>query len=141
LHHTPDTRRAFLQLPGLLKRGGQIAIWVYTTKIQRFDFIRSQVYRLLTTRMAKKTLLQFCKIAIPLYYLHRIPVLGAVSRFLVPTNMHPDPNWRWLDTFDWYSPKYQWKHTYPEVLDWFREAGLNEVQALPIPVAVQGKRN
>lgn len=30
LHHTPNTKRAFLSLPALLKRGGRISIWVYT---------------------------------------------------------------------------------------------------------------
>src|SRR5262249_40745818 len=29
LHHTPDTRKAFDNLPGLLRRGGTIAIWLY----------------------------------------------------------------------------------------------------------------
>ena len=34
---------------------------------------------------------------------------------ILPTSVDPDPKWRWLDTFDWYSPRYQWKHTDAEV--------------------------
>jgi hypothetical protein len=45
-----------------------------------------------------------------------------------------------LDTFDWYSPRYQWKQTYPELQSWFEEAGLDEVQMLPRPVATRGRR-
>lgn len=29
LHHTPDCKKAFQKLPGLLKNGGEIAIWLY----------------------------------------------------------------------------------------------------------------
>ena len=54
--------------------------------------------------------------------------------------MHPEPEWRWLDTFDWYSPKYQWKHTYEEVEGWFREAGLVEIHRGEFPVSVRGIR-
>ena len=34
LHHTPDTRAAFLRLPALLKPGGAITIWVYSTEVK-----------------------------------------------------------------------------------------------------------
>ena len=34
LHHTPDTRAAFLRLPELLRPGGAIAIWVYSTEVK-----------------------------------------------------------------------------------------------------------
>jgi hypothetical protein len=44
---------------------------------------------------------------------------------------------RLLDTFDWYSPKYQWKHTYDEVFGWFGEEGFSRIEktaSLPIGV-------
>jgi len=44
------------------------------------------------------------------------------------------------DTFDWYAPQFKWRHTYGEVTAWFREAGLEEIRCLPVPVAVRGKR-
>ena len=47
---------------------------------------------------------------------------------------------RILDTFDWNSPTYQSKHTYPEVYRWFREAGLTEIEPLDVEVAVKGLR-
>jgi hypothetical protein len=77
-------------------------------------------------------------VAIPLYFLHRLPVVGRVSQALLPTNMHPHWRWRWLDTFDWYTPTYQWKHRYPEVLRWFREAGFSDLYVPDEPICVRG---
>jgi ubiquinone/menaquinone biosynthesis C-methylase UbiE len=138
LHHTPDTKRAFLGLSRLVKAGGLIVIWVYST-IPNYVF-GGELLRLLTPRLPKPLLLKMSKVAIPLYHVHRLPVVGRVSTALLPTSVNPDPEWRWLDTFDWYSPRYQWKHTYDEVEGWFREAGLIDIAREPFPVAVRGAR-
>lgn len=139
LHHTPDTRAAFLQLTRLVKPGGRISIWVYSSTGLR-ALIGSELLRPLTSRMPKSTLLQLCRIAVPLYHVHRIPLLGRITQRLLPTSMERLPDWRWLDTFDWYSPRYQWKHSFEEVEGWFREAGLTDVQRLSFPVSVSGTR-
>jgi len=138
LHHTPDTKAAFLTLPPLLKPRGAIAIWVYSTELRKL--VGGELLRKVTSRLPKRWLLQFCRMAVSLYYLHRIPHLGVATLRCIPTSMDSDPQWRWLDTFDWYSPTYQWKHTYEEVEAWFREAGLVEVQRGPFPVSVRGFR-
>ncbi len=138
LHHTPCTRRAFLSLAPLLKPGGKIAIWVYSTKVRLL--IGGEILRPLTSRLPKRLLLQLCRVAVPLYYIHKLPVAGRFIHALMPTSMNDDPEWRWLDTFDWYSPKYQLKHTFQEVEGWFREAGLKEFTRLSFPVSVQGTR-
>jgi len=62
-----------------------------------------------------------------LYYIHKVPFLGKVTQLLLPTSMWPDWRWRWLDTLDWYTPRYQWKHSWPEVYRWFQEAGLRDM--------------
>ncbi|MBK7399479.1 MAG: hypothetical protein IPJ34_25255 [Myxococcales bacterium] len=50
-------------------------------------------------------------------------------------------DWRILDTFDWYSPHYQFKYSgFEEVCDWFREAGLVDVRPLPYPICIQGRK-
>jgi hypothetical protein len=53
---------------------------------------------------------------------------------------HPDRKWRILDTFDWYSPWYQSKHTYEEVFRWFENCGLEDLRVIEQPIAVQGRR-
>ncbi len=99
----------------------------------------SNVQRLLTTRLPPRWLYWLCHLAIPLYYVYRIPLFYPL-RLLTKIAMYPDAEWRVLDTFDWYSPRYQWKQTYPEVRRWFEEAGLDEIQMLPRPVALRGKK-
>ncbi len=138
LHHTPAPRQAFLRLAPLLKPGGAIAVWVYSRSLKRR--VSSELLRLITPSLPTPWLLAASRIAIPLYYVHRLPLIGLVTSRLLPTNQHPDPEWRWLDTFDWYSPKYQWKHTFGEVEGWFREAGLVELRRGGVAVAVSGKR-
>jgi SAM-dependent methyltransferase len=138
LHHTTDTRQAFMSLIRLLKPCGRIAIWVYSTENR--VRIGSEVWRLLTPRLPKAMLLKACRIAIPLYHMQRVPVLRTITAMALPTSLNPDPEWRWLDTFDWYSPRYQWKHTYEEVERWFEEAGLRQIERGPFAVSVRGTR-
>lgn len=138
LHHTPSTQAAFAKLPPLLKPGGIIALWVYSAELRAL--VGGEILRKLTTQLPKSLLLQVCRIAVPLYHLHRIPKLGVVTTILFPTSIDTDPEWRWLDTFDWYSPRYQWKHTYEEVERWFRAAGLTDIQRGSFPVSVRGIR-
>jgi hypothetical protein len=53
---------------------------------------------------------------------------------------HDDPQWRVLDTFDWYSPWYQSKHTYEEVFRWFEDAGLEDLRVILQPISVSGRK-
>ncbi len=99
----------------------------------------STLQRTFTTRLPPRWLYWLCHLAIPLYYVYRIPLFYPL-RLLTKIAMYPDAEWRVLDTFDWYSPRYQWKQTYPEVQSWFEVAGLDEVQMLPRPVAMRGKK-
>jgi SAM-dependent methyltransferase len=138
LHHTPSTERAFQRLVPLLRPGGRIAIWVYSTRLRWM--VGSEIMRPLTSRLPKPLLLRLCRIAKPLYHVHRLPGIGLGTRAVLPTSLDPDPEWRWLDTFDWYSPRYQFKHTIAELARWFREAGLVDVVPLSFPVSMSGRR-
>ena len=137
LHHTPDTRKAFLRLAPLLRPGGTIAVWVYTRG--RFPKVDS-LLRTVSPSLPKPLLLKLSRLAIPLYRIHRTPILGRLTSVLLPTSPNPDPEWRWLDTFDWYSPRYQWKHTYEELAAWYREAGLGDLRRGGFAVSMSGRR-
>ena len=76
--------------------------------------------------------------SIPLYYLYRVPVLGHALRLVCPVSRHPHWKWRWLDTFDWYTPTYQWKFLYPEVFRWFRANGFHDVEIFDDPIRMRG---
>ena len=142
LHHTPSTKDAFMHLPGLLKKNGEIAIWVYSDEPFTMTVYNrvSNFYRLFTTRMPLRMLYRLCHIAVPLYHLYKIKGLGHIFRVMLPLSIHPDPRWRVLDTFDWYSARYQWKHTYSEVAGWFKEAKLQDIVKLSFPVSMKGRR-
>ena len=138
LHHTPNTKKAFLKLTPFFKKRGEIAIWVYARL--GFSSMISDFYRLFTTKIPLKMLYKLCEIFVPLiYFFHR---RGRLWRYLIPIpiSLHLNPKWRILDTFDWYSPKYQWKHTSKEVERWFEEAGLKEITVLDLPVSIRAKR-
>lgn len=146
LHHTPNCERAFKTLPRFLKPKGRIAIWVYSAYNKWYRM--SDFYRRFTSRLPPKWLHPLCQVAGPLYYVHRgvrrIPVLGRFLSsglaYILPMSLHPVWEWRVLDTFDWYSPTFQSKHTYEEVFRWFEDSGLGDLRVLFEPVAVQGKK-
>jgi ubiquinone/menaquinone biosynthesis C-methylase UbiE/uncharacterized protein YbaR (Trm112 family) len=138
LHHTPDTKAAFDKLPRLVKPGGKVAVWVYSTSMRSWCWT-SDIYRHLTTRLPKRALYALCHIAIPWYHLRKVPVVGRYAR-LLPVSTHPSREWRVLDTFDWYSPTYQWKHSDDELRDWFEGQGLIELIRLDFPTSMQGMR-
>lgn len=138
LHHTPDTRAAFSQLPRLLKPGGKIAIWVYSSE-RPWRYLASDLYRKLTTRIDEEHLLKVCRALAPLGRLYRTR-FGRFLSPLLPISPHPDPEWRVLDTLDWYAPKYQWKHRWREVEGWFRDAGLEDIRRQDFAVSISGRR-
>jgi SAM-dependent methyltransferase len=136
LHHTPDTAGAFRCVAATVKKGGQLAIYVYFAGgLARYV---SDALRTVTTRLPRPIVYYGSTVAIPLNVVHQLPVVGRLSQVLLPTNTHPNWRWRWLDTFDWYTPKYQWKHRYPEVLRWFREAGFSDLYVADEPICVRG---
>src|SRR5712691_2093268 len=139
LHHTPDTRAAFAQLPRLLMPGGRIAIWVYSTSMRSWCRT-SDAYRHVTTRLPKRVLYALCHVAIPWYHVSKVPVVGRYAGVLLPISADARREWRVLDTFDWYSPTYQWKHSYEDVRDWFERQGLIDLRRLDFPTSMQGTR-
>jgi SAM-dependent methyltransferase len=134
LHHTPDPKKSFSCLVPLMKNGGQIAIWVY---VKSKWAVVSDTCRKFTTKMPWRMVLAISKALVRLHWFYeKFPHLW---KFL-PISMHRNPEWRLLDTFDWYSPKYQHKYTENEVKSWFREMKLQDIQTLSSPVSVRGRR-
>lgn len=148
LHHTPDCERAFKNLPRLLKPGGQVAIWLYSAHIYPKDGVderRDGLYRRFTPKMSPRILHFLCRVLCRIRMKHRgfwhmlLPgfVFHAIPRL---HSQYADYDWRVLDTFDWYSPEYQSKHSYPEVCRWFREVGLKDIEPLDEEVCVRGTK-
>jgi SAM-dependent methyltransferase len=139
LHHTPNCRKAFDQLPQYLKPSGTIAVTVYTGA-NKYYVAATDFWRRWTPRLPKQLLYKLCHVAVPLYYLYKIPGLRQVGMGIFPINMDPRWQWRVLDTFDCYSPTYQSFHSYPEVFEWFESAGLRDLRIVEPAVTVIGKK-
>lgn len=139
LHHTPDTRAAFEALSTAVKPGGGLAVYLY----HRYGpgHHGSDFWRRLTTRLPRRLMLALSTAAIPLYYLYRLPVVGPMLQLAAPISLHADWRWRWLDTFDWYTPRYQWKFLYPEIHRWFLECGFEDVRLFDGPIRMRGTKS
>ena len=147
LHHTPNCEQAVKVLPQYLKRGGSLAVWLYSGYSKWYRF--SDIHRKYTRRMKAKTLHQVLSVAVPFFYhldrgLRAIPLVGrpvaGAIHHVFPVNRHPDSQVRVLDTFDWYSPEYQSKHTYEEVFRWFESCELEDLHVGEIPISVRGRK-
>lgn len=138
LHHTPDTRAAFHRVANMVKKGGGVAVYLYHGYGPYYRF--SDLIRRVTTRLPLKVILILSAVAVPLYYVYRVPLLGNVLRLVCPISMHRSWRWRWLDTFDWYTPHYQWKLHYPEVFGWFKEVGCRDVEIFDDPIRMRGTK-
>jgi arsenite methyltransferase len=146
LHHTPSTERAVKSLVALLEPGGEIMFYVYRKKspIREFsdDYIRDVVSQY-DPEQGWEMLRPLTKLAKALSDLHAevevpedIPYLGIrAGRYDVQRLIY----WHimklyWRDTFtfeennhvnfDWYHPKYAFRHTEEEIRGWCDESKL-----------------
>ncbi len=147
LHHTPSCERAVKALPQYLKPGGYLSVWLYSGYNKWYRF--SDLYRRITHRMPPRLLHGILSVVVPILNgvdrgLRWIPVVGkplaGAVHHVFPVNRHPRREWRVLDTFDWYSPRYQSKHTYEEVFRWFESCGLEDLHVVDVPIAVRGRK-
>src|SRR5262249_45432024 len=139
LHHTPDTKAAFTKAAEMVKPGGGLAVYLYDRYGLSYHF--SDMIRVVSTRLPLKLVFFLSAVAIPLYYVYRIPKFGSICFTVFPISMHRNWRWRWLDTFDWYTPKHQCKLFYPDVHRWFRQHGFHRITIFDEPIRMSGKKS
>ncbi|MDI6792540.1 MAG: methyltransferase domain-containing protein [bacterium] len=149
LHHTPDTKQAFKALAPLLAPGGEIGFYVYRKKAPLREYADDYIRHLIQdlppdkawemmeplTKLGKALSDLKTEIEVP----EDVPVLGIKSgrydlqrliyytmfkcywndRLSFDENVHIN--------FDWYHPRYAWRHTEAEVRQWISNAGLRLV--------------
>jgi SAM-dependent methyltransferase/uncharacterized protein YbaR (Trm112 family) len=146
LHHSRDTREAFIQLPRLLKNGGDLAVWLYYYQDKVYN-AASDFWRAVLRPFPTSVVYAWSWLIVTLFSsLWAKPILSTPPwghlRRILPVNTHPDRHWRILDTFDWYSPRYQDKDCSPaRVLRWCQESGIRNVQILDFPTSIRGRRD
>ena len=146
LHHTKNTSTSFKYLTKFLTIDGDISIYVYNKKAPIREYVDDYI-RKITVNMTVKECMKFSKdmailgrsftklkkkITIPC----DIPILGVksgtydVQRFIywhfLKCFWDPSDNFeRSIGVnFDWYSPKYAYRHTPLEVKKWFKQSKL-----------------
>ncbi|MDH4100575.1 MAG: methyltransferase domain-containing protein [Nitrospirota bacterium] len=146
LHHTPDTKVAFMALVPLLAKNGEFGFYVYRKKapLREYadDYIREQIAHLepedawrsleSLTKLGKN--LSELKVSVSIE--EDIPLLDIkagnydIQRLIYYTmfkcfwnadftfdeNVHIN--------YDWYTPRFAWRHTENEIRDWLKENGL-----------------
>jgi SAM-dependent methyltransferase len=135
LDHTPDPRGAFLGLARLLKPGGRIVVWVYKRERPIVEMVMN-AHRAISTCLPVGLLEFLSRLSAPVGGLKRrlcasrrwpVERMGVALHLLtIGVSMHPDREVRVCDTLDWYAPRFLSRHTFEEVLGWFREAGLSD---------------
>ncbi|MGD0507263.1 MAG: methyltransferase domain-containing protein [Terriglobales bacterium] len=147
LHHTPNCEAAVKALDKYLKPGGLLAVWLYSGYNKWYRF--SDFWRRYTHTMKPDTLHGILKVAVPFFYnlhqgLKRVPFVGppvaGAIHHVFPVNRRKNPELRILDTFDWYSPKYQSKHTYEQVFKWYAAMGMEDMRVGDTSIAVRGRK-
>ena len=146
LHHTKNTETSFKYLTKFLVNGGFISIYVYNKKAPMREYADDYI-RNITTNMNEKDCIEFSKDMTDLgkslsnlkkkITIHRdIPILQIkagtydVQRFIY---------WHFLKcfwaednnfarsvgvNFDWYFPKFAYRHSQKEVKTWFKDSKI-----------------
>ena len=139
LHHTPNPKVAFEKLVPLLKPGGIICITVYETGSMYYT---SRYARAITKNLPNMFLYILCALYVFLMYLPykylgmRYGLLGR----LLPISLSSSLSEAILDTFDCYSPMYQFTYKESEIYAWFKDEGLKNIEFKSEPVTVLGTK-
>lgn len=146
LHHTPDTREALGKCCNVLKKGGEMAFYVYRKKGPLREFADDYVRQIMQNATSEEkweiaraiTLLgkSLSDARAVVKVSREIPQLGIqkceidVQRFVY----HAFLKCFWNDglsfdenvvaNFDWYVPKHAFRHTGTEIRDWCHENGI-----------------
>ncbi|MBU1645429.1 MAG: methyltransferase domain-containing protein [Gammaproteobacteria bacterium] len=149
IQHTPDPERAFRCLAAQVKPGGELAIDVYASRLSAWLHWR-WLLRPVTRRMDKQRLYRIVSAVTPVllpvavflrrlagrYGARLIPVV-EFSDLHLPKDLHVQ--WAILDTFDWYSPAFDFPQSKATVERWFAAAGFEDVSVGYGPNGVVGR--
>jgi SAM-dependent methyltransferase len=149
LQHTPDPERAFKNLARYVKPGGELVIDVYAAGLLAW-LQWKYLLRPITKRMSKEKFYKFVQFVVPVlipFTIFMRKALGRVGARLSPIveyshlGLPPNINKEWavLDTFDMYSPAYDYPQTLETVQRWFSEIGFADVTVNFGPNGVVGR--
>lgn len=164
IHHTPDCKGAFRTLAGLLRPGGELAVYVYKRKALMRELADEHV-RALTTKLSVEECWEFSRQVTQMgrelsetnarvELSEGVPLLGIepgehdVQRLIYWTmfkcywNEELGEELSTLINFDWYHPPYASRHTEEELREWSEEAGLrvDHVDVMESGISIRARR-
>lgn len=142
LHHTPSTYRAFRSICKAVKPGGKLYVQLYRRRPTWIHAVNVTL-RAVTTRLPMGLLYGLCYAATPLHsglsrLMHRLRGESAPPQATARE--------RAVQMFDNYSPRYQYRHTVPEIMDLFRSEAFEDLKDVTLDnearhmLAVLGKK-
>ncbi len=155
LQHTPEPQKSFQCLAGMLAGGGNLVIDCYPRYAWWKQMLLTKYWvRPMTQKVPSDKLYKFCEAWVNFWWpitgwAQKITKRRALSLFLciidyrghypLTDAMHKE--WSVLDTFDMLSPKYDYPKTIPEVLAWFKENGLEDIEVNYGYNGIEGRGN
>jgi len=124
LHHTPETSRGFEKLSALVKKGGKIYIWIYSSgQFTPYRLTRKLLYKPYLLPPAALYALSW-GLAAPLYFFFKMRRLAM-----------PGKNRQQMDSiafsfYDVLSPEFMHYHSEEEVREWFVRNGFGVAKFL-----------
>ncbi len=123
LHHTPDTKKSFLNLPPLVKPGGTLYVAIFKHTFAPMQWSD----RALRGIMNKLPIPVLDKVCGAMAYLYYLPAPLFWKRFFW-FSMQDTHEIRKCCLYDWYGPTYHHEHKVEELMAWFTEAGYSDLK-------------
>ena len=130
LHHTPDTRRAFLSVLRLARSGARVYVQLYRTR-PAWVGIPNRMIRAITTRLPVPLLFRMCYAAAPVHAF-LVAFVSSLRGESTPLT-HATRRENAVSMFDNYSPRYQYRYRPEQVASMFTAAGLKNVKDVTLP--------
>jgi len=142
IHHTGDTPRAFANLVRIVKPGGKMYVWVYSSrKLSLYKVIRDAMR--ISYKLPEDVLFYLCYMMAPilkLYHVGKFALRRLRGQPITPRERR-EGRIRTIafELHDDLSPPYQTRHTPDEIVAWFRDAGFRDIEVVG-EVGVRGVR-
>lgn len=130
IHHTGDTLGAFRNLARVVRPGGRLYVWVYSSrKLTLYKLIRDALR--ITPSIRKDLLFYGCYMMAPplkAYHVGKFALRRLRGRPTTPRERR-EAHIRTIafELFDDLAPPHQTRHTPDEVVGWFRQAGFRDM--------------
>ncbi|MEK6852193.1 MAG: class I SAM-dependent methyltransferase, partial [Candidatus Thermoplasmatota archaeon] len=142
IHHTGDTPRAFRSLARVVRPGGRLYVWVYSSRqLTLYKVIRDAMQ--VSYRIPKDLLFYLCYMMAPplkIYHAGKFALRRVRGRRITPRERR-EATIRTIafELHDDLAPPFQTRHTPDELSAWFRDAGFTDLEVVG-EVGVRGTK-